>query len=237
MESTKKSPKRAKMGRPKGSKNSPEVCCGSKLAGRSRTCRNPKGRRTDHPGEGRCWLHQGRPPVHGLYSKAYIEAPRVKDLIEAVEKSGQEMDLMGPLRLLHALTLDFVNRFEEMSDAILAWHSDLRDVDSWAESASVRQATSPEAFDFAMEKFNERWAVASNAKPRRVMDITNVATLIEKIGKLVQIIEKQRDSGVITLATYTSIMERMALAVVKHVHDRKVLVAINKAWLEIKVIE
>lgn len=90
-------------------------------------CRNRAGARTDHPGQGRCRRHGGmsfaKRMEHGWYSK--ITHSRIKDLIHdlaAVEMNA--MDLIPEANLLRAMTIDYVNRYDEFVDALMAWYAD-----------------------------------------------------------------------------------------------------------------
>ena len=221
-------------GRPKGSRH--KKLCGAKLRKKNRTCRNAAGARTDHKGYGRCWLHEGRPPTHGLYSEM-VRHPRIKDLLEKVKRRKNPTDLLEPLALLNTLTIDFVNRYEEMSEALLAWHSELRTIEDWEEWAELEAMSESVEVHAVAQAVRERARRASKMKPRVILDITAAAKLIDKIGKLVGIIERQRQSGVISVAAYHLIMEQMALAVLRHVKDRQVRERIGDAWEGIKVIE
>jgi hypothetical protein len=174
--------------------------CGARLRNKpGRRCRNPAGFRSNHVGEGKCWLHGGATPIkHGRYST--VTWTRVADLLKkAREVDDDPTDLHQDLYLLRALIVDFVNRYYETNEALLAWHH------------------------------------GDGARPRRVLDITAVATLIEKVAKLVTIIERQRNSGTISLVAYQSLMEQMAKVVVQHVPDQEVLARIDEGWRGIVV--
>lgn len=86
------------------------------------SCGQRAGARTDHEGQGRCFLHGGASPIlHGRYSK--ITRPRIAGILKALEDDPNPLDLLPDLRLLRALLIDFVDRYEEFSEALLAWHS------------------------------------------------------------------------------------------------------------------
>lgn len=87
-------------------------------------CRQPAGARTDHPGDGKCWLHGGRTPIkHGRYSR--IKRPRLAELIASFgeETDEEAVRLRWELDLLRGLIVDYVERYDEQTDALLAWHA------------------------------------------------------------------------------------------------------------------
>jgi phage FluMu protein gp41 len=101
--------------------------CGAKRhsdVGAGKTCRNPAGYKTDHPGQGRCKFHGGMSPrKHGRYSKVlHKSVVEAMNELEALETNV--MDLEPELKLLRALIVDYINRYEDITDALLAWFAD-----------------------------------------------------------------------------------------------------------------
>lgn len=62
----------------------------------------------------------GRPITHGRYSK--IHRPRIKELLAQHEADPDPLNLLPELALLRSLIEDYVERYDEMTDALLAWH-------------------------------------------------------------------------------------------------------------------
>jgi hypothetical protein len=91
---------------------------------RDKRCRNPAGARTDHHGQGRCYLHGGRSvKKSGRYSTIDHERFREKlGQLEAIE--ADVMDLVPEVQLLRTLVIDYVERYESFHSALLAWHAD-----------------------------------------------------------------------------------------------------------------
>jgi hypothetical protein len=91
---------------------------------KDKTCRNPSGKWTDHPGQGRCYLHGGRSvKKHGRYSMIQHEGLQEKlGQLEAIEQDV--MDLAPEVQLLRALVMDYVERYQAFSEALIAWHAD-----------------------------------------------------------------------------------------------------------------
>lgn len=148
-------------------------------------CSKVAGWRTDHPGQGRCYLHGGGSPIkHGRYSK--ITRPRIKAWLEEFESDPDPLNLEAEVKLLRALIIDYVERFDAYQEALQAWH----------------------------ESFNDP-TKAAPAKPRQVADILSVGKFIGDIGGLVEKIHKQRTEGTITMATLNRVIEEFGEELVK----------------------
>lgn len=98
---------------------------------REKYCKLRAGFRTDHKGVGRCYLHGGTQPIkHGLYES--ITRPRIAQLVAKYEAMSDEEALrtFPELAAARALFTDWIERYDEITEALLAWH------ESWARSAS-----------------------------------------------------------------------------------------------------
>lgn len=95
--------------------------CGAKTRAGG-TCKNAAGFKTDHVGESKCFLHGGKTPIkHGRYST--INRPRIKELLETFKADDDPLGLLPEIELLRALVLDFIERHDEHTEALLAWHA------------------------------------------------------------------------------------------------------------------
>ena len=94
------------------------------LGFKDQRCRNPAGARTDHHGQGRCYLHGGRSvKKSGRYST--IDHERFREKLGQLEAIEQDvMDLVPEVQLLRTLVIDYVERYEDYHAALLAWHAD-----------------------------------------------------------------------------------------------------------------
>ena len=95
--------------------------------GLRKRCRNRAGYGTPHPGQGRCKRHGGcgSPAAvkTGLYSK--LTHVRIRNILDEIEANDKNlMDLMPEANLLRSMTIDYVNRFEEFNEALMAWYLD-----------------------------------------------------------------------------------------------------------------
>lgn len=100
----------------------PNYYCRGWNGKRQKYCRARAGKGTDHPGRGRCKHHGGSTPIKsGRYST--IERPRIRELIKEFEEDPDPLDLRPELDALRALFQDYVERYDEFAEALLAWHN------------------------------------------------------------------------------------------------------------------
>ena len=174
-------------------------------------CKRPAGSGTDHVGEGRCKHHGGATPIkHGRYST--ITRPRIRELLEQYENDPTPLDLLPEAKLLRALLTDWVERYDELTDALLAWH--------------------------------ESFHTGSGApKPRQMLDITAAAGLADKVGAMVDRIERHKRDGGITLETLDRVLQQLGVEVVNALAEEvpdgvqraAVLASIERRWHGIRV--
>lgn len=101
--------------------SSDKPTCGGKKRGGG-FCTRPAGWGTDHVGQGRCKLHAGSTPIkHGRYST--VKRPRIRELLDAFDNDPDPLDIAPEIKLLRALILDYIERYDEQTDALLAWHA------------------------------------------------------------------------------------------------------------------
>lgn len=100
--------------------------CGAQRAGRPKgdTCKQPAGFRTTHPGEGRCRYHGGMNPVkNGRYAK--IKHKRVRDRMDELARlETNVLDLEPEALLLRAMTVEYIETYEEFVEALMAWYAE-----------------------------------------------------------------------------------------------------------------
>lgn len=96
--------------------------CGSHKKGKPATdiCQNTAGQRTDHQGQGRCWLHGGRggrPIVHGRYSKQLNTtlADRMADFLESPQLLSLNNEVALLKSMLEIQVDDYSRYMEELS--------------------------------------------------------------------------------------------------------------------------
>ena len=103
-----------------GEKNYP--ICGAERRQERGVCTRPSGWGTTHPGQGRCKLHGGATPIKsGRYS--VVTRERIRELIEKLEDDPNPLDMTPELVMCRALFVDYVERYDEFTEALVAWHA------------------------------------------------------------------------------------------------------------------
>lgn len=188
----------------------PETMCGAQMRRRmpGTWCQNPKGYKTPHLGEGRCWLHGGLSPIkHGLGS--LITHGRLKDLLQKIkEQEHAIMDLTPEVDLMRAMVIDYVNRYDDFIDQLDTWYN---------------------ALDEKQRKLN------LPPIPRKYPDLEDAGQLLESITRMVERMHKIQREGSITLDVFRGVMSQMGMAVAKHCSDDRQLQKIEEEWSQIMV--
>lgn len=141
-------------------------------------CKHPAGWGTDHVGEGRCKLHGGSSPVkHGRYSK--IRRPRIKELLEQLEHDPDPMDLLPEVVLLRSLVIDYVERYDELTEALLGWHKSWGKKDETAKPRQMLDILSASRFIADIGGLVER---IQKQKDARVITLAQVNQVVAQLG-------------------------------------------------------
>ena len=194
--------------------------CGAKNRS-GKPCQNPAGRGTDHPGEGKCKNHGGvGQKPSGRY--ATINAsPRLKDLIAQHSADKDPYNLLAELSLFRALSTDYIERHDQLTSALLAWHASYttgyteavklwrEQLAQWVEEKDLGQAGEPPIpipLDF-------------ESKPRQLPDILSVGTFLDKIGGLVERIQKKEAEQKVNLTDLNRVLEQLGAEVVMAVKE------------------
>lgn len=208
---------------------------GGKNRRTGKPCEQAAGWGTDHPGEGKCKLHggsvTGRPPETGEYSRyAIINRPRLAELREHFEKDPNPLDLLPEVIELRTRVADFSERYDELTEALLAWHysfdkgykaalADWRDKHrDWladylerCESGRTPDDDEEEPDEPPLPPLPEDFA----QRPRRVIDILQVGKFIVDLSAIADRIVRQKTEGTITMATLDATLERYAVELVR----------------------
>ncbi len=185
----------------------PHGQCGAKTRG-GKACANPMGFKTDHVGEGRCHLHGGKTPVRsGRYST--VSRPRVRELLDQLAAEPDPMDLLPEAQLIRALLVDYVERYDELLDALLEWNE---------------------------KEYSEASEENRKPRPQAVPALHEAAALAEKVAKVVGLIQQQKKEGSISLESFNRVMEQMGLTVARYVKDPTALRHIEAEWLAIQIV-
>ena len=137
---------------------------------RNKYCQHHAGHNTDHKGLGRCNIHGGSSPsMSGIYSTV-TEGKLAKHLERVTHmEHAVRLDLGPELNMLRALTMDFIDNYKELVDALLAWND-------------------AEALDAQIAKRKPR--------PQRIPSIHEASELLIKISNIAEKAHRQlhRDS-------------------------------------------
>lgn len=183
----------------------PDTTCNGIVRSGLAYCRQPAGANTDHRGQGRCKLHGGANPVkHGRYST--VKSTALRDLIRHFDADPDLLNIEREVSVLRAIWVDWVNRYAEWRDALLAWHESFTDPD---------RETEP--------------------KPRQVLDLADGYRIVAEVTKAVERIERIRAANAISRPEFGRVMAEMGRVVEAHVRDPQVLEKIRDGWLAIRV--
>jgi hypothetical protein len=226
----------------------PGRCNSPKLNGEP--CWKRAGYRTDHPGYGRCHLHGGNTPIiHGRYSK--LKHLRVAKRMEEIEQDPDPLNILPELALLRALTIDYIERYEENTEAVLAWHQSyvarplsgerieaLQRVLDECERR-MREYDEPSEEEWAALAYSrdtiDRLAAAQTNKPRQVLDLAAAKDLLAEVTKMVERIEKIRSQDAISRPELLRVMTHMGRVVEMFVKDPTTLDKIRNNWLQLHI--
>lgn len=217
------------------------------------TCRRPAGWGTPHVGEGKCKLHGGLTPVKsGRYSS--VKHERLRTLIEEQAAHDDPLNTLPELAAARALFVDFIERYDETTAALLAWHAD------WQATRRPIPEDLKLAFERVVDEYENRLredgestekeleAVAASrkfiahmrgleqgGKPHTVLDLSDAYRIVGEVTKIAERIEKARAANAVSRADLTRILQEMGRAVDLHVEDGQTKQRIKEAWLAIRL--
>lgn len=172
---------------------------------RKKYCKSRAGTGTDHPGEGRCKLHGGNTDIiHGLARRySGVKTERIRDLIAQHANDPDPLDILPEIAAARALFQDFIERYEDNSRALIAWH------ESYISDKAV------------------------NPKPVQVLDIADAYRILDTVSRMVERVEKVRAANAISRPDLNRIMNEMGRAVLLNVVEEETRKRIHDAWLAI----
>lgn len=193
----------------------PHAACGARLKNGPGTCTKAAGWRTDHPGEGRCYLHGGATPpkTHGRYSQ--IQRAGLRERIERFEADPDPLNLGAEIALLRAFLEDLIERWDAIygpDGALLAWH----------------------------ESFHTG---KGEPRPKQFPDFSDVSGLVDRVGRMAERIHKLKNEGAITLTTLNRVVEQMGAELVAAIQEAQIdqaqsanlLASVETRWNSIRL--
>jgi hypothetical protein len=177
---------------------------------------------------GRCRMHGGPRGKKSRYGDI-LKHPRIREILIQIQDDPDPLNVAPEVELLRTLVVDFVNRWEESTEALLAWHA------SWAGKPGSRQhdaekklrqlltilrlliGPEDEAGAEGTDLFPPELVAlvrsfpspSDDPKPRQVLDIVNAAKFISEIGSLTERIQKAKEKDAVTMATLSRVVVEM----------------------------
>lgn len=218
-------------------------------------CKRRAGSKTDHLGVGRCSRHDGRPPTHGQYS--YVRNERLAPLIERFSQmdAKEALNVFPELATARALLYDWVDRFEDYSEALLAWHysHSERQRPIATDRVALLEAVLDEYEDARTElrgqltegeqdRLNQARAFVAFLgspppveRPRRILDITTLNALLDTISKMIARIHTAASVNAISRRKFLDVMDMISLAMNEEVRDKADLVRLKNRIRDIRL--
>lgn len=210
--------------------------CGAKTRNpmaKGEYCTQPAGHRTDHRGEGRCWLHGGRNVIKsGRYSG--VKHERLDQLIAEMIEDDDPLNTSAEIAAARAHYYDFIERYQEWFAALLAWHESYtpgqphaRLMDSLGDFLSEFEAEHS-ARDLQQHRIYQvlkKWHIAylnANPKPTILLDISDAVGHLDTITKMVERVKKLNMAHAISRKEFVRIMTEIGNIIDQTVTDDKV---------------
>lgn len=191
------------------------VDCGERVA--RGKCTNPKGYRTMHFGSGKCHRHGGggltTPPgpklKHGLNAKSPYHTERLESAIARVRRDvADPLDLKPELELLRALVIDYLERYDEFKESVIAFHESF-------DPAFTALIMSGDGADM-MKACQQLRGAFANRRPREVLDISAASILLDRIRKMVDTINTIMERRALTPERVKQWQEELVMIVTRH---------------------
>lgn len=171
-------------------------------------------------------------------------------MIDQFAADTDPLNLSHELHLLRALVSDYVERYDQTTAALLAWHASfgrdfLAHLAQWRTLVAAhveeteRHGREPDR-PFPLPPQPEQFA----EKPRQMVDITAVAGLINQIGAMADRIEKRQQTGTITMVRVAQILDELAMELVNACEEvgirddnrTRLLTAVERRWRDARTI-
>ncbi len=199
----------------------PNYFCRAWNSKRNKYCRARAGHNTDHVGVGRCGIHSGNMPIESGRYSIYAKE-RLKDVLENLDQETEEekLNILDDAQLIRALGVDFLNRHQEILEALIQWNRD---------------------------EAQEAVALKRKPRPQRLPELHKVAEVIEKAANIVDKIVKQRQAEGISKSDFGRLMKFMGSSVESRIRELEeskkiapndadvLLTAIRNDWKTAKV--
>lgn len=165
------------------------------------------------------------------------------------------LNLLPEIAALRALFQDYIERYQVLTEALLAWHAD------W----QLRRRPLPDDLLMAFERVVDEWEIAlaeyaddasalqradagearkfiqflrgteDVQKPRQVLDISDAHRILAEIGRMVERVENLRSANAISRPELLRLMGQMGQVVEIVVVDEAVKAKIHAGWTALVV--
>lgn len=191
---------------------------------------------------------------HGRYST--VRRTAIRELIEKHEADPDPLNILPELAAARALFQDYIERYDEWREAVIAWHQ------SYQKVGRPLPATMVLAFEACLDEYdnllNERGEASEKqeadleaarsfvellrdpgeAKPTQVLDIADAYRIVSEITKIAARIEKIRAANAISRPNLFRLMAEMGRIVEHHNGEpdpEARLERIREGWLSIRL--
>jgi hypothetical protein len=160
----------------------PNWHCRGWNAKRLKYCKLRAGSGTSHVGEGRCKYHNGNAVTrHGIYSR--IKRKRIRELIAEHEANPDPLNILPELATARALFEDYINRYEVITAALLAWHESYRNGEDGAKPRQVLDIAD------AYRLISEITKIVARIEKIRADDAISRSELYRIMGEMGRVVE------------------------------------------------
>lgn len=187
---------------------------------KGRFCRHEAGKRTDHLGVGRCWLHGGNNQVKsGRYSS--IKKTELRDLISEQEEDPELFDIRSDIATVRALFIDFINRYDEYTAALLGWyesytpsypHKAIIDaMGRWIKEFELENGLEAQnaSWEYKVIKNWYETNLKANPRPTQILDVSEAYKMLGEVTKMVERVGKLSNANAISRKDFMRIMQEI----------------------------
>lgn len=180
-----------------------------------------------------------------------IKSQRMREILEELADDPDPLNLTQEVHALRMLTIDYINRYEEFTNALLSWYESwtLKNVPAQRVVYALRQiiteweivvtdGNTPSPHQYEMLEDAKEFVTAlevspDSIRPRQVLDISEAKNILAETGKMVERIEKIRAANAISRPELNRIYQEMWRAVDGMVSSDETKSEIKRSWLGI----
>lgn len=233
----------------------PNYYCRAWNAKRVKYCRTRAGAGTAHPGVGRCSRHGGERKdgdarvKHG--GRSELRNDRIRELIEQHAADPELLDVSRTLATAKALMDDYIERYYEITPALLAWYAASEPLSDEHRHAVVHCLNALEVElsgaygDLSTRQTLEQLAVAREAvahlsspraeKPHHVPDISEAVRHADIISKIIHRVNQHQSQSAVSYARLATFMFELARELDALIPDRELLQTINERIQRVRI--